>query len=382
MIYPSTLLLGFAIFAMFFGSGNLVFPLQIGTQCRDLWGWGFAGLLVSGIILPFAGVFAIKRYHGSYTNFFKEIGLGAHIIVPLILLSLLGAFGVVPRCITVAYGGFVVLVPDLPLWVFAGIFSVICFLTGLKNTRMIEVIGKIMTPIKLVTLALIILVGVFCAIDLPSGQHNYKTAFDHGLVQGYQTMDLIAGFFFSALIFKHIEQQCGSDANPKVVFWLSAKASLIGATVIAVAYCGLVYLGASYANVIADVPPTEMLPRLTHYLLGRYSTVVIALAMGFSCLATATALNNLYADFLHRLFKRESSSFSWILGGTSLISFAISLLDFRGISAFLTPILNVLYPGLIAFTLASLAYPRPHLAKCIIFYIVTCAMLVFKLFCD
>ncbi len=377
----SIFLLGFSIFAMFFGSGNLVFPMQIGSQCLNLWQVGFLGLLISGIIIPFAGVFAIKRYHGSYDQFFKELGFGANIIIPLILLSLLGSFGVVPRCITVAFGGFHVFDPSIPLWVFSLIFSVVFFLVGLKDTRMLNVIGKFMTPVKLATLLLIVAVGVIISPAMPiTTNYTYSSAFELGLVQGYQTMDLIAGFFFASLIFKHIEQQCVEGVSHKVIFWISAKASLIGASVIALAYCGLVYLGASYVDVIASVPPTEMLPTITKHLLGKYSTIVIALAMGFSCLATATALNNLYADFLRNTLKLRSEFFPWVLGGTTIISFALSLLDFKGISALLTPILVIIYPGLIGYTLASLIYPKPHLVKQIIFYGITCAMIVFKLF--
>ncbi len=376
----SIFLLGFSIFAMFFGSGNLVFPMQIGSECLNLWQVGFLGLLLSGIIVPFAGVFAIKRYQGSYDQFFKELGFGAHIIIPLILLSLLGSFGIVPRCITVAFGGFHVFEPKIPLWIFSLCFSVICFLVGLKDTRMLSIIGKFMTPVKLTTLALIIVVGVFSATKLPVSLYTPSSAFELGLMQGYQTMDLIAGFFFASLIFKHIEQKYGPGVSAKTIFWLSAKASLIGASVIALAYGGLVYLGASYVDVISNVPSTEMLPTLTKYLLGNYSTIVIALTMGFSCLATATALNNLYADFLRNTFKLKSEFFPLVLGGTTLVSFALSLLDFNGISEFLTPILDVIYPGLIGYTLASLMYPKPHLLKKITFYGITLAMVVSKFF--
>lgn len=374
----SIFLLGFSIFAMFFGSGNLVFPMQIGSQCSSIWHFGFIGLLFSGIIIPFAGVFAIKRYHGSYNQFFKELGFGAHIIIPLILLSLLGAFGVVPRCVTVAFGGFHVFEPKIPLWIFSLFFCVICFLVGLKNNRMLDVIGKFMTPIKIATLALIIAVGVLTANKLTNSNFTYFSAFELGIIQGYQTMDLIAGFFFASLIFKHIEQQCGPEVSTKEIFWLSAKASLIGASVIALAYCGLVYLGASYVDVIHNVPATEMLPTLTQHLLGSYSTIVIALTMGFSCLATATALNNLYADFLRKLLKLKKELFPLVLGVTSAVSFALSLLDFQGISAFLVPILVIIYPGLIGYTLASLVYPKPHVAKQLIFYCITLAMVIFK----
>ena len=102
-------------------------------------------------------------------------------------------------------------------------------------------------------------------------------------------------------------------------------AGLIGATVIALAYSGLVYLGASYTEIINGVPPTEMLPTLTQHLLGKYSTVVIALAMGFSCLATATALNSLYASFLQKLFNLSSSKFPY-LGKTTSLSTRCSFL--------------------------------------------------------
>lgn len=378
-MHTSIFILGFSIFAMFFGSGNLVFPMKIGSECLHHWGAGFLGLLISGILIPFAGVFAIKHYQGSYDRFFKELGFGANIIIPLILLSLLGSFGVVPRCITVAFGGFHVLEPHVPLWIFSAIFTFICFLTGLKDTRMLDIIGKFMTPIKLGSLSLIIIIGVISASSLLTSHHTIESSFIIGLVEGYQTMDLMAGFFFSSLIFKHVEQQCNKNTNPSIIFWTSAKASFIGAAIIALAYGGLVYLGAAYSNIIQSVSPTEMLPTLTKNLLGQSSTFIMALAMGFSCLTTATALNNLYAHFLHKLLKLKNQHFKKILALTSFASFILSLLDFRGISSFLTPILEIIYPGLIVFTIASLFYPRPHILKKVAFYSVTTAVIILKL---
>ncbi len=376
----SIFILGFSIFAMFFGSGNLVFPIQMGAACLDQWIVGFIGLFISGVLIPFAGVFAIKRYHGSYTAFFKELGVGAHLIIPLILLSLLGSFGVVPRCITVAFGGFHVLTDYIPLWVFGFYFCLICFFVGLRDTHMLSIIGKFMTPIKVLSLALVILVGVIGVSTLFPSTYSFKNSIELGLVQGYQTMDLIAGFFFSSLIFRHVERQCSADTPKKIIFWISAKASFIGACVIALAYAGLVYLGAGYQNILIGVHPTEMLPTLSLYLLGEYSTLVIAIAMGFSCLTTATALNNLYADFLHKLLKLKQEHFVYILVATTALSFLISLLNFQGITAFLVPILKGIYPGLIVFTLISLVYPKPHILKKISFYGITFLMVLWECF--
>ena len=161
--------LGFAIFAMFFGSGNLVFPLQIGQETNNLWIFGFLGIFISGIFLPFAGVFAVKRYKGSYQAFFDELGFGARIFIPLVILALLGSFGVVPRCVTVAYGGVNTLFPSLPLWIFSAFFLVICFFIGLKDSRMLSILGKYITPIKLISLTVIIVYAIYHA---PAAAHT------------------------------------------------------------------------------------------------------------------------------------------------------------------------------------------------------------------
>ena len=99
--YKSILIYGFALFAMFFGSGNLVFPIKIGQSTGSFWFLGFLGLFVTGILLPFLGLFVIKLHKGSYNSFFAQAGPIAKIALPLFTLSLLGSFGVVP----VHYGG-------------------------------------------------------------------------------------------------------------------------------------------------------------------------------------------------------------------------------------------------------------------------------------
>lgn len=370
------LTLGFAIFAMFFGSGNLVFPLRIGQETGNLWSFGFLGIFISGILLPFAGVFAVKCYRGSYQSFFDELGLGARFFVPLIILALLGSFGVVPRCVTVAYGGVSTLYSDLPLWVFSAIFTSLCFIVGLKDSQMMNILGKYITPVKLISLTGIIVFAIYQAPAIaPSHYVHRLTSTEYGIIQGYQTMDLFAGFFFSSLIFKHIEKTCAPGTSDKEIFWLSAKASIIGATVIALAYAGLIYLGATYKDLLQDIPPTQALPEITNYLFGRSSTYVIAITMGASCLATAIALNNLFANFLHKVFNKRIPK-EIVLAFTTGIAFLMSLLNFSGITAILVPILNVIYPGIIIFTLFSLVYPKPHKAKIVLFYVVTIGMIL------
>ncbi len=375
IMHTNIFVLGFAIFAMFFGSGNLVFPLQIGQETNSLWVFGFLGIFTSGILLPFAGVFAVKRYKGSYQAFFDELGFGSRILVPLVILALLGSFGVVPRCVTVAYGGVNTLFPALPLWVFSTFFLAICFLVGLKDSRMLSILGKYITPVKLSSLTAIIIYAIYHAPSMAHINVPMLNATKCGLIQGYQTMDLFAGFFFSTLIFKHIEQNCAPGTSDKDIFWISAKSSVIGASVIALAYAGLIYLGATYKDLLHNIPATHALPEITRHLFGTASTGVIAIMMWTSCLATAVALNTLFADFL-RMIVKDRVSKTVMLSLTTGVAFSMSLLDFSGITAILVPILNVIYPGIILFTLFSLVHPKPHQGKRIIFYSVTAIMII------
>ena len=137
-----TFLYGFSIFSMFFGSGNLVFPLMVGVNNSDNWIASFLGFFLTGIILPFLGLFVIKLHKGNYTSFFSEAGSVAKFAIPLFTLSLLGAFGVIPRCIAVAHGGLEFLSYDISLLTFSIIFCTACFAICLNDKLMFSIMGK------------------------------------------------------------------------------------------------------------------------------------------------------------------------------------------------------------------------------------------------
>lgn len=375
--YKLMFVYGFAIFAMFFGSGNLVFPLQIGQLSGDNWLFGFLGLFLTGILLPFLGLFVIKLHKGSYPSFFAEAGKLAAIILPLFTLSLLGAFGVVPRCITVAHGGINYLFPGLSLPLFSFLFCALTYFICFKDHIMVNVLGKWMSPLLLIALGVLIIVGIIYApADLPNVEIN--NAFSTGFLIGYQTMDLFAAFFFSALIFNQIQEILPKTNDHRIVIKTALKPSIMGALMLAVVYLGFVFLGSHYGPLIQNMEPELMLPTIATYTLGSSSAFIIGAAIVFSCLTTAVALNNIYARYIVDTLKLKNSYFPWVLLGTTLISFAISLLDFKGIAAFLAPALEVSYPGLIGLTILGIFTKHCHPFKIAIFYIVTIFMVFWK----
>jgi LIVCS family branched-chain amino acid:cation transporter len=368
MINKNSLVYGFAVFSMFFGSGNLVFPLQIGAASGNFWVVGFWGLFLSGVVLPFLGLFVIKLYKGSYEKFFMEIGVIPGTIIAIFTLSLLGSFGVVPRCITVAHAGVGYLFPQISLLIFSLIFSIICYLSCIKDSFMISIIGKWMTPILLGFLALLIIVGINHAPNLDYRTLETIDVLGDAVFRGYQTMDLFAAFFFSSVIFKEIQGKIKEPISDFELLKIAIAPSLIGATLLGAIYMGFVYLGSHYANLTANVSPEMILPTIAAHILGEYAAFIIAIIIIFSCITTAIALNGIYARYICSKLKLSETGYYIILLITTLISFLVSLLDFKGIAAFLVPILQISYPALIVLTFCGIFFREYRMVKKIGFY--------------
>ena len=371
--YKSTLMYGFAIFAMFFGSGNLVYPLQIGYLSGDNWLLGFLGLLITGILLPFLGLFVIKLHSGSYQSFFNEAGALAGALLPLFTISLLGSFAVVPRCITVAYGSIAYIFPELSLTSFSLIFAVIMFVICFKDQIMINILGKYLSPILLLALTILIIIGLNKS-DLPAA--NSRQAFKEGFLIGYQTMDLFAAFFFSALIFKQIQNSLPKGSSNKTILRIAIGPSIFGASLLALIYLGFTYLGSHYANILVDVAPEAMLPSIAKHILGNIASFFIAITMLFSCLTTAVALNNIYSRYICSTLRIKEDKFWLILLCTTSVAFLVSLLNFQEIAKYLAPILEISYPGLIAITILSICLKLHKKLKIYTFYSITIFMLI------
>jgi LIVCS family branched-chain amino acid:cation transporter len=125
------------LFGMFFGASNLVFSLKIGQATEGNWLQWFGGLISSDVILSFFGLFfVLKRHNGNSASFFGGVGPLARSVVPFLALSLLGPFGVTPRCITVAFVGVSHLFPELPLWLFGLMFCAAAHFIGINKTQM------------------------------------------------------------------------------------------------------------------------------------------------------------------------------------------------------------------------------------------------------
>ena len=234
---------------------------------------------------------------------------------------------------------------------------------------MINVIGKILSPILLSFLLLLIIFGLFFEIEF-IGNFNASEAFFVGFFKGYQTMDLFAAFFFSSLIFIQI-QKSEKDSDEKSIFHIAIKSSILGSVLLSIVYMGFVFLGAKFSIILTNAEPYHFLPIISKKMLGTNASLFLAICMILSCITTAVALNGIYAKFLQNLFAINEKYFPQMLLATTFVSFIVSLLDFSVISAFLAPLLEISYPGLIALTIFSIITRKYQILKIIFFWIIT-----------
>jgi LIVCS family branched-chain amino acid:cation transporter len=347
---------GFAIFAMFFGAGNLVFPILAGKATHNAFFPAFLGLTLTGVLIPLLGLIGILLYNGNYQDFFDRFGKKTAFILISLMLLLMGPFGALPRCTTVAYGSFAVLNPSLPLIYFSLIISCIVYILCLNQNQIVPLLGAFLAPAKIVSVGFIILFGLLFASAPHQSLLPTSEAFEYGALKGYQMMDLIASFFFATIIAAHFKNKFTHNVEHSgTSFNLTLYAILLGSSLLMIVYLVLVYLGATFSQALSQKPPEQFLSMIAHLTLGPFGGHLVTVAIILSCLTTIIALTTVFTDFLYEHIFRERLNRPVCLSITILLSFLMSNLGFSGIAAFLSPILFYLYPLLILLTLINIA---------------------------
>ena len=350
--YKISLTTGLAMFAMFFGSGNLVFPLKLGMQAGDQYLLASIGLVITGIIVPFLGLFSMIIYQGDKDKYFGLLGKLAPFILSLLILSLLGPFGVVPRCILVAYGGISLLLPETNFALFSFIFCLCIIASIRKRNKFIPILGKFLAPFKIMGIVLIIVAAIYHSpklINLSPAQNPIIL----GLHGGYQTMDLLAGLFFSITIIEYLRTVSSSKEEALKISFFS---SIIAASLIGIIYIGFIVLGSFYAPSLAEARPEQYLAVIANLTLGKYAALILAITMFLSCLTTAASLSKLFAEFLQKDIAKEKINWNISILLTIAISYFLSLIGFQAISKLLGMILEFLYPALITLSVSSILF--------------------------
>ena len=341
---------GFALFAMFFGSGNLVFPITVGKESCGHYLFASMGILLTGVVVPFLGVLGMLLYKGNLNDYFSSFGKLGTFLFSFFALAIMGPFGVLARCLTVAHGAIEILFPQASLALTSLILCSIIFILTVNKNKIVSLLGSMLTPVLLLAIALITFFGITEANTVETIKDRGFEAFKNGFFQGYQTMDLLAAFFFSTFVIRHLQSK---DEKSSLKVFL--RSSLVGASILSLVYVSLVFLGNNFSSILQDTQPQEMLGIISLASLGKYAAPCVCITVVLACMTTAIVLTSLFSDFLRNEVSKGKIKEKYSLLITLIIGFSVSTLDFAGIAKILGPILEVIYPALIMLTLLNIA---------------------------
>ncbi len=344
-----SIVIGMALFSMFFGAGNLIYPLFVGVKAQNLWFNSSLGFLITAVLLPFLGVLAMVLFKGSYQNFFKILGKNLGFLFSVLLLTVWIPLGSAPRCIALTYSSISSFFNIGPIWLFSFVYSFLVFLVISGKMGFINFLGKVITPLLIGSILVIFFVGM--TTNIPLKGNNVDFSFFNGLVEGYNTMDLIASFFFSASIIHILYKRSNSmPSSLKTII----KSSIVGMILLAFVYIILIYTSAKYNSFLQDIKKDQLLVYLAQVILGHRFSVISLVAIILACFSTSIALMIAYSDFLQNeiIKNRKDVKYSIILA--ILVSYVMSLFGLQGISFITTPILKVCYPALLSLILINI----------------------------
>lgn len=398
----SILSIGGSIFVMFFGAGNIVFPLALGYQHHAHPWFACLGMLFTAVFVPLMGLLAMLLYAGDYQSFFRSVGKIPGNLFILLILCLIGPFGGIPRAIAISYSTLEPLFPVDHGWMFSSpVFSflscVFIYLFACRLSKLLQWLGSFFFPIILGTLICIIYKAL--SIDPhPSAISSYTPgqSWFAGLVEGFNTMDLLAGFFFCSIVLVAIRQQLAqqqhhTDQEAPLDFQKVNKASRIRLTlgfILAAALLSAIYLGftlcaARHANILNGVPTGQILGRISQITLGP-KNLLTGICVFVACLTTEIALVGIIADFLARSVMTMTRSKYTMTYPTAVIlalipSYLMSILNFENISQLLLPLLQLSYPALIVLTFGNIAHKLWHFRyTALLFYATLISTILFQ----
>ena len=345
------LILGIALFSMFFGAGNLIFPPFLGLISGDKWNWSMIGFFMTGIGLPLLGIIASAKAGGNVDKLGRKVSPIFSKFLGITIVLAIGPLLAIPRTGATAFEmGVAPLLPNANPIIFSIVYFGIIFFLVIKPTNVIDKIGKVLTPALLLILAALIIRGIIYPMGTPV-EENLARPFSDGFAQGYQTMDALAAILFGGIISASLIQK-GYD-NKQEQIDMTKKAGIIAILGLTFVYGGLGYLGATGGSLFPkDISKTDLIMNIANNSLKSFGELGLGLAVALACLTTAVGLTATTGQYFSQI-SNGKLKYEVVVTITILFSAIMSYKGVEFIISFAEPILVFMYPIVIVLILLT-----------------------------
>ncbi|MGL4667482.1 MAG: branched-chain amino acid transport system II carrier protein [Saezia sp.] len=374
-----TIAIGFTLFAMFFGAGNLIFPPSLGWVSGDLFWWAILGFIITGVGLPFLGMIAGSFSAQGLINEARRVHPVFAVLFMLAIYLTIGPFFAIPRTATVSYEMGVVpflgeevkvwaiqltdgIKIQVPLLIFSSLYFVITYVLSIRPSKLVDYVGKVLTPLLLLSITALVVRAFFVfdgAVVEPPAELISQSPVFNGFLEGYNTMDTLAAIAFCIVILNAI--RATGQNTQQLIFKDAFVAALIAGVALAAVYISLGWVGNHYnmsAEQYAQVQAsgqnlgTYILSSAAHITYGVAGKLLLSVIVGLACLTTSIGLVVAVSSYFHSLWSRHSYRTYAIV--FTLISFVLANQGLSQVIKGSIPVLLIVYP--IAIALIALVF--------------------------
>lgn len=355
--------IGLMLFAMFFGAGNLIFPVFMGQSSGDNTIWATLGFLLTGVGLPILGVAAIGYSGGDMQDLASRVCKKYAIFFSVVLYLTIGPAFAIPRTATTSFE--IAIAPffsadmkETALYGFAFIFFVLSWWLSVSPSKLVDRIGKVITPALLFFLAVLFVAATIS----PMGHWQAATAsyidpvkaLTQGFLDGYNTMDALASFVFGIIVVNAV-REFGVEDN-KTVALLTLRAGVIAGACLGIIYVFLCFIGAASVSELGMLEngANILVGVATHYF-GSYAQILMGIIVFLACFTTSVGLITSCGEYFNRLIPGLNYKI-WVTI-FSVASFATALFGLTTIIKAAIPVLMFLYPLTISLVILTFAHP-------------------------
>mgnify|MGYP000333142719 CR=1 len=374
-----TLVTSFALFSLFFGAGNLLLPPLLGYNAGEDWIWVTFGFMITAVVIPILGILAHARLQGTMFDFGKKVS-PAFSTIYCIIVYLISITIPSPRTASATHE--IAIHPAFgtsPLLTSSIYFSLVLVFV-LNRSKILNFIGKFLTPLIVIMLFAVIGIGLFTSDGLMNVS-TFEAPIVSGILEGYQTFDAIGAVVVGAVVIISLNLKGHNSFEAKKE--MIRKSGFIAGLGLLLIYAGLISVGSFFGTDIqidnalsSDMQRANLLRGISIASLGSFGNKVLSILIALACFTTAVGIVTGTADYFKGIFKNSQNAYTITGILACCIGVLVGQLDFHSIIVIAIPALMFIYPITIILILLNILPEKLASAK--VFKVVVLTTMVFS----
>ncbi|WP_452600924.1 branched-chain amino acid transport system II carrier protein [Pontimicrobium sp. MEBiC06410] len=355
----------FALFSMFFGAGNLLLPPLLGYNAGEDWFWVTIGFMLTAVVIPIFGILAHAKLQGTMFDFGKKVS-PIFSLVYCVIVYVISVAIPSPRTASATHEIAIHPVFETSPLLTSAIYFTLVLVFVLNRSKILNLIGKFLTPLIVIALLLVIGIGLFSS-TMEMNPATFEAPIVSGVLEGYQTFDAIGAVVVGAVIIISLNFKKEDSFEDRKT--LIKKSGFIAGLGLFVIYAGLISVGAFYGAEInidtalsSDMQRANLLRGISIASLGSFGNTILSVLISLACFTTAVGIIAGTADYFKGLLNNSQIVYTITAVIACVVGVVIGQLNFHSIIMIALPILMFIYPITIVLILLNVV-PEQYASK-------------------